>query len=90
MKTINSNTKKGKSMLEKACYYDEGFALNEVYSTYSQAKKEAWEYCLRKCNEENGNNFHIISHNTFGFSVAWYVKDGVRVETPNNSYLILV
>ena len=88
MLKINGNTKKGKSMLESACYYDEGYYLSEVYSSYSQAKQNAWEYCLNLCNKENGHNFHIISHNTFGFSVAWYVSEGVRIETPKNSYLV--
>ena len=67
---------------------DEGYYLSEVYSSYSQAKQNAWEYCLNLCNKENGHNFHIISHNTFGFSVAWYVSEGVRIETPKNSYLV--
>ena len=88
MKVVNGETKKGKDMLKSACYCDEGYALHEVYSSYSQAKQNAWEWCLNKCHEENGHNFHIISHNTFGFSVAWYVSNGVRIETPKSSYLV--
>ena len=87
MTTIKATTKKGENMLARA-NYNEGYYLHEVYSSHSQAKQNAWDYCLKKCNEENGYNFHITSHNTFGFSVAWETEEGVRIETPQNSYLI--
>lgn len=87
MTTIKASTKKGMAMLERASY-NEGFKLWDVYGTVSQAKQNAWEYCLSLCNRENGTNFRIISHNTFSFSIAWDVADGVRIETAQNSYFV--
>ena len=89
MTTIKGTTKKGKEMIKKA-QYNEGYSLNEVYGNYSHAKQKAWEDCLKMCIEENGESFHIISHNSFSFSVAWYVPQGLRIETSCNSYLVTI
>ena len=86
---IKSTTKKGAAMLNSAKTF-EGYTLNEVYSSYSNAKLCAYHHCLNKAANENGHNFHICAHNTFGFSVAWETEKGVRIETPKNSYLIVV
>lgn len=88
MLEIKATTKKGQNMLKNAKNF-EGYTLNEVYGKYSSAKYNAFVYCLHKASAENGKNFHICSHNTFGFSVAWEVENGVRIETPQNSYLIV-
>lgn len=85
---IKSTTKKGQNMISKAHNF-EGYTLNEVYGTYSPAKFNAYRYCIEKCAAENGHNFHICSHNTFGFSVAWETAQGVRIETPQNSYFVV-
>lgn len=89
MTIIKSTTKKGQTMINKA-NYSEGFFLTQVYENASPAKYRAWDYCYRLCQEENGENFHIISHNTFSFSVAWFIPEGVRIETANNSYLVKI
>ena len=88
MTTIKGTTKKGQTMMASAKHF-EGYTLADVYGNYSPAKYHAWVYCLDKCQVENGSNFHICSHNTFGFSVAWETAEGVRIETSKNSYLIL-
>lgn len=87
MLTIKSTTKKGQAMIQNAKKF-EGYTLNEVYGSYSNAKYNAFVYCLNKAQAENGRNFHICSHNTFGFSVAWETDKGVRIETPKSSYLV--
>lgn len=87
MTKIKVTTKRGQMLLASAVNYD-GFTLAEVYGRYSTAKQNAYDYCKNLCAEENGINFHICSHNTFGFSVAWSTVDGIRIETPKNSYLI--
>lgn len=87
MTTIKATTKRGKALIENASYY-QGYYLHDVYDNYSHAKERAWDYCHELCKKENGYNFHIISHNTFSFSVAWYTEKGVRIETSCNSYLI--
>lgn len=87
MTTIKGTTKKGQDMLYRA-RQNKGFCLAQAYKTYSDAKLKAWQYCYDLCNKENGENFHICSCNTFGFSVAWEVENGVRIETPQNSYFV--
>lgn len=85
---IKGTTKKGQNMMANAKNF-EGYTLNEVYSKYSPAKFHAFYDCVLKAQAEGGKNFHISSHNTFGFSVAWEIEQGVRIETPKNSYLVL-
>lgn len=87
MKTIKATTKKGQAMINSANHY-EGYSLRDVYGNYSYAKENAYNYCIAQCAKENGYNFHICSHNTFSFSVAWETDKGIRIETANNSYLI--
>ena len=87
MRIIKANTKQGQSMIKRANVY-EGYSLQDIYGTFSHAKQNAWQWCLEQCHKENGSNFHIASHNTFGFSVAWEIENGVRIETPQNSYLV--
>lgn len=84
---IKASTKKGQDMLYRA-RQNKGFCLAQAYKTYSNAKLKAWQDCYDKCDIENGTNFHICSCNTFGFSVAWDVAGGVRIETPQNSYFV--
>ena len=88
MKTIKSTTKKGQSLIASAKRFD-GYTLNEVYGSYSPAKYHAFVDCVYMAQAENGKNFHICSHNTFGFSVAWEVENGVRIETPKSSYFVI-
>lgn len=85
---IKGTTKKGQAMIESAKRFD-GYTLNEVYGRYSTAKFHAFCDCVLKAEAEKGRNFHIISHNSFGFSVAWETEKGIRIETPKNSYLVL-
>ena len=85
---IKGTTKKGKIMMNSAKNF-QGYTLNEIYGTYSMAKYHAFYDCVLKAQAENGRNFHIISHNSFGFSVVWETEKGIRIETPKNSYLIL-
>ena len=87
MKKINANTKKGQNLIATAKNF-EGYTLPEVYGRNSYQKEIAWRECLYKCQAENGRNFHICSHNTFQFSVAWETENGYRIETANNSYLV--
>ncbi|MBO5828909.1 MAG: hypothetical protein J6R59_10730 [Paludibacteraceae bacterium] len=87
MTTIKATTKRGQTMLNNASY-NEGYSLRDVYGNFSYAKEKAYNYCLAQCAKENGYNFHICSHNTFNFSVAWETEEGTRIETANNSYLI--
>lgn len=87
MKTIKATTKRGQALLETARTY-KGFSLADVYGRYSYAKGYAWGNCYDKFTAEHGEGFRICSANTFGFTVAWQTREGVRMETRDNSYLI--
>lgn len=87
MTTVKATTKKGQALVNSA-KHSRGFYLDEVYKSYSQAKRNAWAWCLARCEEEEGSNFRIISANSQTFSVAWNSPKGVRIETAYNSYLI--
>lgn len=82
-----SNSAKGKMLFERA-NNNEGYDLYDIYETFSELKRTAWRKCLNKCLNEDGRHFRIISHNRYGFSVAWDTREGVRIETPTNSYFI--
>lgn len=87
MLTFSTDTAKGKMLFDRAnC--NEGYDLYDIYTTFSQEKTQAWRKCLNKCLDEDGRHFRIIAHNRYGFSVAWDTREGVRIETPTNSYLI--
>lgn len=87
MKTIKATTKRGQALIESAKNY-QGYYLQDVYSNYSHAKAKAWNYCFEQYIKDNGTNFHICSHNSQTFTVAWETDEGMRIETAYNSYLI--
>lgn len=93
MTIVKANTVKGKNLLWTASRY-EGYNLSDVYSNYSYAKANAWEWCYRQylkdCEQFDWqvSNFHICSHNCNFFSVSWNRPDGTRIETAHNSYLV--
>lgn len=87
MQTVKSTTKRGAAFI--ASYnYSNARRLSDVYGRYSCAKAAAENDCLRWCDEEGGQGFKIISHNSNFFSAAWLVADGLRVETPGGSYIV--
>lgn len=88
MTTINATTKRGQSFIYRYEHCYEGANLSDVYGRYSRAKENAYNYCLDLCTKENGRYFQIISHNSHYFTVGWETDDGLRIETPYNSYLI--
>lgn len=88
MKTIKSTTKRGQGWIWQAGHC-EGHTIYDVYAKPSRAKWQAYHYCLRLCTAECGQNFRIISHNAFRFSVAWETAEGLRIETASNSYLVV-
>lgn len=89
MTIIKGTTAKGQQMLQRYSYH-EGNSLYDVYDRPSHAKIWAYENCADKCYYENGRDFGICSHNTFGFTVSWRTADGLRIETASNSYLVLI
>ena len=53
-------------------------SLDDVYTTYSSDKQEAFSYCMRLFREYDGRNPRVIGHNTFSFSFGFIgLYDGV-------------
>ena len=87
MTTIKATTKQAQRFIES---YNRATAttLGEVYGSYSTAKARAYNYCMDRVFEENGNRPRIISSNCNVFTFAFQVDNGLRVETAQNSYFI--
>ena len=92
MREFKASTKQGQNIIRRASY-NEGYTLNDVYGRYSEEKAESYNKCYELyANDENAIDFHICSHNSFCYSVAWHTiingEEVLRVETPNNSFLV--
>lgn len=92
MRELKASTKAGQNIIARA-QNNEGSELLDVYGKVSPAKIKAYAECWRMCElTQYAHNFHICSHNTFGFTVAWRgMMDGeeiLRYETKDNSYLV--
>lgn len=89
MKIVKESTALGKKLIASGSRYD-GTELYQIYDKWSQAKQNAFDWCYEQyLASEDHNSFSIISHNSYGFSVSWLCKDGLRIETPKNSYLVV-
>ena len=64
-----------KSKVIKGAYmqwkYAYAASLGEVYSSYSQAKQNAMDYCRNLMYKHNGCALRIIGHNCMTFSVGF-------------------
>lgn len=49
--------------------------LKDVYKSFSEAKRYAYDYCVELMKQYNGFNFRIISANTFIFTVGFLFAD---------------
>lgn len=88
MKTIKANTKEGKKYF--SMYYNSNaHDLHDCYKTPSTNKTRVDYFCRLQMSKENGICYRIISFNTFHFSVAWRTAEGLRIETPTRSILVL-
>ena len=93
MKIISGRTKLGQRLLARASVF-QGTELDDVYGRYSSAKASAMRDCKEWCKQDNGYNFHIISHCSNFFSVAWNYDEPntgermTRIETASSTYII--
>ena len=91
MTYVKRSTKRGQVLFERGLN-NEGTELSDVYGRYSQAKQNAIEWCRKQCEMNNGTDFHICSHNSNVFSIAFrYFIDNepvMRIETASNTYII--
>ena len=89
MRVVKESTALGKKLIAMGSRY-EGTDLYQIYDKWSDAKQKAFDWCYDQyLQSEEHESFSIISHNTFGFSVSWLCKEGLRIETPKNSYLVV-
>ena len=87
MRIIKAGTKEAQRWIISArCH--QGKTLYDVYDKPSKAKIAAYDSCWASFVEEDGVDFHITSHNIYGFTVAWNINAGLRIETPHYSYLV--
>lgn len=87
MKVIDGKTYKGKAMI-KLAKQDKGFLIDDIYSNYTPFENHIFIDLIFKCSAEHGKNFHICSYNDYQYTVSWQVKNGWRIVTTKNSYLI--
>ena len=91
---VKASTSKGKRLLSSAikCCWS---SLGNLYNTWSKDKQHAFDYCWQQyCRDETASAFGVGCANTFGFSASWLCKydgkEACRLETRDNSYLILL
>ena len=92
MREFKASTRQGQNIINRASYH-EGYSLDDVYGSYSHEKAYSYNKCYELyVSDVNAIDFHICSHNSFCYSVAWNtIIDGeevLRVETANNSFLV--
>lgn len=87
MARIYASSKRGQSLIARA-KVNQGTELRQVYTKWSLEKEREMAKCRQKCYEMDGYNFHICSHNTWQFSVAWETVDAYYIETAQNSYVV--
>ena len=88
MKTVKSTTKQGQRFLS-AYASATSHSVKEYYKTASYAKVSAENSILRSIGEAFKNTYRVLSGNSFFFTAAYQTAEGLVVETPGNSYLIV-
>ena len=88
MKRVKATTQKGKHFLS-AYERATSRSVKEYYKKASYAKISAENSILRSICEAFKNTYRVISGNAFSFTAAYQTADGLVVETPGNSYLIV-
>ena len=88
MKRVKATTQKGRHFM--AAYQTAtSRSVKEYYKTASYRKISAENSILRSIGEAFKNTYRVISGNTFSFTAAYQTAEGLVVETPVNSYLIV-
>ena len=92
MREFKASTKRGQqliSMGERCCWG----SLYNLYSTWSQSKQRAYDYCYDEyLKSDNHTAFGVGNANTFGFTASWLCtingENAMRIETKDNSYIV--
>ena len=88
MTKLKRNTQKARRFI-KEYWTSSRYNLDECYNNYSNAKYNAYKYCINKKDKMNGYDGRIISYNTCFFSYAFMTNDNkLIVICPTNEYEI--
>ena len=86
---LSPNTQRARNFIDS---YTRATAthLRDVYTTYSTAKAQGYNYCRDLFCALNGERFRVISASKFIFTVAFSVNNGkdLVIITAGNTYLI--
>ena len=63
-------------------YNSSATSLHDVYKSWSDAKEQAFKYCLQDMKEHNGQDMRITGANGFTFSCAY------RINREDGEYLV--
>ena len=91
MKHISKNSQKGINYLHsfEVAKAKNINCLDKVYGRYSNAKAHAFYLCdLQRIKENATSDGYIIGSNCNVFTYAFETSEGLRIETPCNSYII--
>ena len=53
--------------------------LCDCYHTPSERKRQAYDYCVELFHDDRGDDFRIISYNTFMFTVGYTRNNGTEL-----------
>lgn len=87
MRKISASSKQGQHYINNFKNSD-NYKLYDCYNNYSQAKQDAFEWCVNRCNELDGRNYKIISYCINNFVFAFFVGVDLVIETKSNEYVI--
>ena len=92
MREFKASTKRGQQLIAMGnrCVYTR---LSDIYTTWSQAKQNAYDYCYNEfLKSDNHTGFGVGNANTFGFTASWLCtinsENAMRIETKDNSYVV--
>lgn len=93
-KILKASTYNGKRVIamSDSCIYT---GLQHIYGKWSQAKQEAYDYCLDQFSKDcDSRCFGVGNANCFGFTASWLLtfkgEPALRVETKDTSYIVLL
>mgnify|MGYP003499682195 CR=1 FL=1 len=90
VKVYDYTTKRGQEIMSRA-WKCEAFYLAGIYDTPSTAKQKLYDDVYEMyMNDEEADNFHICSHNSFQFTVAWDRAGEVVYVTRDTEYHVLI
>ena len=83
---IKASTKRATEWIQAR---KQGYYLGDIYTSYSNAKYKAWSDCIDLCQELEGRNFSIISHNFNFFTIRFTTDEATYIITKSNNYKII-